>query len=205
MSGNYKPNSHKYKMEQAQSLERDKRVDKVISGKAKIKQNEARKLKDIFIPGDVANVKTYMFMDVFVPAIKKAISDVVRNGIDMILYGETERPREKAPYSRVSYGSFYGRGDEIKRRSNETIARHRQTYEDINLETRGEAEDVLATMDDLIERYGVVRVADLYDMIDVTGEFTDNNYGWTNLRNASVVRTRDGYTLKLPKAMPIDN
>ena len=59
-------------------------------------------------------------------------------------------------------------------------------------------------MQDIIETYGFVTVADLYDMVDLTPPYTANKYGWTNLRNADVVRIRDGWIVKLPKAMPID-
>ena len=43
----------------------------------------------------------------------------------------------------------------------------------------------------------------MYDLVGITGQYTDNNYGWTNLRNAEPVRTRDGYMLKLPRAIPL--
>jgi hypothetical protein len=59
-------------------------------------------------------------------------------------------------------------------------------------------------MDELIETYGLVRVADLYDLVGITGNYTDNKYGWMNIRNADIVRVRDGYMIKLPRAMPID-
>ena len=59
-------------------------------------------------------------------------------------------------------------------------------------------------MDELIDRYEVVSVADLYELVGITGNYTDNKYGWTNIRNAEVVRVRDGYVLKLPKATPIN-
>ena len=56
-------------------------------------------------------------------------------------------------------------------------------------------------MDDLIETYGLVSVADFYDLVGVTGDYTDNKYGWTDLRNANVIRVRDGYMIKLPRAL----
>lgn len=59
-------------------------------------------------------------------------------------------------------------------------------------------------MDEMISVYGMVSVADLYDLIGVTGNYTDNKYGWTDIRSASVVRVRDGYIVKMPKAMPLD-
>ena len=59
-------------------------------------------------------------------------------------------------------------------------------------------------MDELLEQYGVFRVADLYDLVGKSCDYTDNKYGWTNLRSADVVRVNGGYALKLPKALPID-
>ena len=77
------------------------------------------------------------------------------------------------------------------------------SYDDIIVETRGEAEAVLSRMDEMMEEYEVVRVADLYDLVGITGDYTDNRYGWTNIRNAEIVRVRDGYTIKMPRALPI--
>jgi hypothetical protein len=60
-------------------------------------------------------------------------------------------------------------------------------------------------MDDIINRYGVVSVGDLYDLAGIsTTNYTVNKYGWTNIRSAHVVRTRDGYLLKLPRALPLN-
>ena len=69
----YKPNSHKSKEEQ-KNLVPEKRVEKVISGTVKSKKkSEMQKFADVFISEDVNNVKSYIVMDVLVPAIKKAI------------------------------------------------------------------------------------------------------------------------------------
>ena len=77
-------------------------------------------------------------------------------------------------------------------------------YSGNDLYSEGEAEDVLSRMDELIDTYGVVSVADLYDLVGISCNYTDNKYGWTNIRNVEPIRVRDGYMLKLPKAMPID-
>ena len=84
------------------------------------------------------------------------------------------------------------------------LFRSSYSYDDIILNSRGEAEDVLMRMDELMETYGLVRVADLYDLVGITGNYTDNKYGWTNIRNAEIVRVRDGYMIKMPRAVPID-
>ena len=198
----YKPNSHRFKEEQKESSE--KKVEKVVTGKVKTKKkSEVRKLADIFIPGDISNVKSYILMDVLVPAVKKAISDIVVDGIDMILYnGERRDDKRRGNSSKVSYRNYYDRRED--RFADEGSRRTRYSYDDIILDSRGEAEEVLERMDELIDTYKMVTVADLYDLVGSTGSYTDCNYGWTNIRTATVVHVRDGYMLKLPKPLPID-
>lgn len=199
---NYKPNSHKSKEQQEPVPE--KKLEKVVQGKVTTKKkSEVSKLADIFVPGDVANVKSYVIMDVLVPAVKKAISDIVTNGIDMILYGESGRTRKNGPASRVSYSQYYDR-DRVRRDREPVAPRANYSYNDILLDNRGEAEEVLARMDELVATYGMVSVADLNELVGITGNYTDNNYGWTNIKSAYVQRVRDGYLLKLPRAIPID-
>lgn len=195
----YKPNSHRSKEEQNLP---EKKIEPVVKGKVTTKKNNVRKLTNTFVTEDIQNVKSYVLMDVLVPAIKKAISDIVTNGIDMLLYGETGRSRHKTNASVVSYRNYYDSRREERYSSSRT--RTGYSYDDVVLETRGEAEDVLSRMDELIDTYGVVSVADLYDLVGISCNYTDNKYGWTNLRNAEPVRVRDGYMLKLPKALPID-
>ena len=194
----YKANSHRSKEEQKLP---EKKVQPVVKGKVTKKKNNVRKLTDTFVTEDIQNVKSYVLMDVLVPAVKKAISDIVTNGIDMLLYGETGRTK-KSNASTVSYRSYYDNRRDDRYSSSRT--RTGYSYDDVILETRGEAEDVLTRMDELIDTYGSVSVADMYDLVGMSCNYTDNKYGWTNLRNAEPVRVRDGYLLKMPKATPID-
>lgn len=194
----YQPNSHKSK---AESKLPEKKIEKVAKGKTK-KKSELTKFTDIFLQEDMHSVKRYILEDVVVPAVKKAVSDVVTNGIDMLLYGESGSIKKTSPASKVSYRSYYDRPNEGIRRPDPAARRYH--YDDVVLESRGEAEEVLSRMDDLIATYNVVSVADFYDLVDITGNYTDNNYGWTDIRSASVQRTRDGYIIRLPKAMPIN-
>lgn len=197
----FEPNSRKSKEE---NVVPKKKVEKVVTGNARTKKKgEINKIADIFISEDVKNVKSYILLDVLVPAIKKAISDIVTNGIDMVLYGEKSAPGKKSPASKVSYRSYYDKGREYDSRpvSRGVVG---YNYDDILLDTRGEAEEVISRMDELISTYGLVSVADLYDLVGITGSFTDNKYGWTDIRSATVIRVSDGYMIKLPKTMPLN-
>lgn len=201
----YASNSHKSKKEQTEIVP-EKKVEKVISGTAKTKKkSEVRKFTDVFISDDMDSVKNYIFMDVLVPAVKKAISDIVTNGVDMLLYGESggRNNTKKNAASRVSYRSYYDSSNDRRDRPvTRTLAGY--SYDDIALDNRGEAESVLTRMDELVATYGMVSVADFYDLVGVSGSYTDNKYGWTDIRNAHIVRTRDGYMIKMPKALPLD-
>ena len=198
---NLPDNSHKGREEKKQASE-GKRAEKVVRGKVKTKKNEIRKLTDIFISEDVVNVKSYILMDVLVPSIKKAIYDIVVNSLDMSLFGGRSGSK-RSTAERVSYRDYGAASRRDDRSYGSTRTTSGYSYDDIVLETRGEAEAVLSRMDELMDEYQIVRVADLYDLVGITGEYTDNNYGWTNIRNASIERVRDGYRIKMPRALPI--
>ena len=102
----YKSNSDKSRQEQ----KLEKKVEAVITGTAKTrKKGEMQKFADVFIAEDANNVKSYILMEVIIPAVKKAISDIVTTGIDMILYGEAGRSRKNGTASKVSYRNYYER------------------------------------------------------------------------------------------------
>lgn len=201
----YKPNSNRYKEEQKSKAQTpDKKVEKVVTGAVITrKKSGIRKFADEFIAEDAKNIKSYVLGEVLIPAVKKAISDIVTTGIDMILYGGSRPGGKRSTADRVSYRNYYDR-DTRPVRDSRTIMSNAYTLDDIVLSTRGEAEEVLQRMDELMDSYGLVRVADLYDLVGITGQYTDNKYGWTNIRNAEVVRVRDGYLIKMPRAVPID-
>ena len=207
----YTPNSHKYKEQQKENTavaSEEKRNTRVAKAPVKTKTNEVRKFADIFISEDIANVKNYIFMDVIVPAVKKAIYDVVTNGIDMFLYGGTGKGKSNTPASKVSYRTYYERKDNNSgyRGSENTVNRTGFEYEDIVFSNRGDAEAVKLEMMNSISKYGYVTVADLYDFADpnLTAPYTAHKYGWMDVRNAETQRVRDGYILKLPRAVPIE-
>lgn len=202
---NLPDNSHKSRNEvkTVENNKVEKRAEKVVHGKVKTKTNNARKLTDIFISEDVANVKNYILMDVIVPSIKKAVYDLIVGTLDMSLYGGRGNGGKRPTADKISYRDYTNPSRRDERSYGSTRTASGYTYDDIVVETRGEAESVLARMDEIMEEYEQVRVADLYDLVGISGDYTDNKYGWTNIRNARVVRTRDGYKIEMPRAIAL--
>lgn len=200
----YKPNSQRYKKEQQEAEK--KKVQKVISGKATVhKKSEMRKIRDNFISEDAKNVKSYVLIDVLVPAIKKAVSDIVTDGIHMILYGEAGRKRgaRGSGGDRTPYRSYYDdRRDDYRPR---TTVRRDFNLDDIGFESRGDAEDVIIEMRKTMDDYGLVTVGDLYEMAGLQPPaYTANKYGWTSMRGVDCRYSGGDWILVLPKPMAID-
>lgn len=192
MNTNYQSNSNKSKRK---AVEDKNKIDKIVKGKVKTKKKNG--ILSSFINDDLQDIKKYIVEDVLIPTIKKTITDVVKNSIDMFFYGEVSRPN-RGNSSRISYSAYYDRDREPRRRRNSLL------IDDIVLESRAEAEEVLDRLDEMIEEFGMASVLNLYDLIGVTAPFTADKYGWTDIRNATAVRVRDGYLLKLPRVMPLD-
>ena len=198
----YKPNSNRFKEEQKEQAQ-EKRAEKVVTGKVIAKKKSGlSKIADEFISEDAKNIKSYVVGEVLIPSAKKIISEVVTNVVDMILYGGSRGGTRRSTADRVSYTSYSSRDNRNYRDTRSYGGGY--SYDDITLATRAEAEDVLLRMDEIMEQYGLVRVLDFYDLVGVTGNYTDNKYGWLNIRSAEIVRVRDGYKIKLPRAVPID-
>lgn len=102
------------------------------------------------------------------------------------LYGDTKSPEN----SRGIYFNYSRENGGVNKR---------YYVEEFVFESRGEATSVLEAMEDVIDKYGVVSVADYYDLCDDwKSDYEANKFGWVTLKDAKVVRIREGYKLSLP-------
>lgn len=199
---NYKPNSKLSKRDDSGEIVEKKKIEKVVKGTAKTKKKNG--FLGMFLADEALDLKNYVLFDVLVPAVKTAISDIVTNGIDMVLYGETSPKGKSGRSSKISYTGYYDRSSRDRDRDRDRTRPGGYNYDDVILESKGEALEVLERLDEIIEQYGMASVADLYDLVGVSGQYTDNKYGWTDLRSATSQRVRDGYLLKMPRAIPLN-
>lgn len=194
MSEKYASNSIKSREQRTTTRIEDKgkTVTKVVRGGVKVrKKSEVKKIANSIISEECKSIKEYAIYEVLVPVVKETISQLVKGSIDMLFWGEvrntTSRSRSGTNASRVSYRDYYD-----DRRDRDRDSRRRDpvySYDDITFEYKEDAEEVLNRMDEIVEQYGAVSVSDLFELAGRTGNgYTDNNYGWTSLRSASVER-----------------
>lgn len=180
----------------------EKRVDKITTGAIKTKKkSEIRKFADVFIEDDINTVKSYIKNEILIPRVRQLLYDIGEGVLNAIFSGRG-RDRSRTTVDKVSYDSYYGNRRDDRRRD-EYQPRHTLDYDEIRFVSRGDAEDVLDRLDEMIETYGMARVGDIYDMIGKSCPYTAYNYGWTDLREAKVARYGSDYALDLPKARPL--
>ena len=185
---------------------KSRKFEPVVTGHAELQKKKGLgKLKGSIISEDFSSVGSFLLTDVLIPSFKKALADIVVNGIDMLLYGKTGITRRGAATSKISYGgssvsysNYYTRqNDEPIRAGSSSLG---LDYDNVVFQTRGDAEAVKVSMEELLDQYGMVSVNDFYELAEIpVSNYTLTNYGWTSLRNTQVIACRDGFILKLPK------
>ena len=158
---------------------------------------------------DIKNIKQYIIYDVVVPVIKNTLSQIITGATDMIFFGEVRSTKSswgvRGGSTKISYKDYWEGGSRSRQNNRDYRPSNRVSYDELYFESREDAANVLESMDDIVEQYGVVTVADLFDLAGVSGNgYTDQNYGWTSTNSADIFRDRDGaYRIKLLRPSPI--
>lgn len=194
----------------------EKKIEKVVVGEViQRKPGLARRFRETFGGGDAKSVGSYIFLEVFIPALKDTIADMVSQGVERMIFGEARSSSRRTgnrpssivghvAYNRYATPPWKRDRDERDDRRPSPRASSSSKYEDIVLATRVEAETVIDRMFDMLNQYEQVTVGDLYELVGIPGTFTDQKWGWLDLRGAGPQRVRDGYLLDLPRPVQLD-
>ena len=191
-----------------------------IKATAEHKEQLGKKLKRIFLSEDVDHLGEYIFWDVLVPSVQNLFSDMLHTVADVSFSGGRGRrsiasrdslQRTAALYIRSSAngGSIYNR------QSIQTV----QTIRSIDdfmafiYDVKDDALYVLNAMEQEISDYGVCTVQNVYGYLKSRGivvekepgnYYTNNDWGWTDIKNTKIIRVKNGWMLDLPKPKQID-
>ena len=173
------------------------------------KASLAKRAQETFLAEDIRDVKTHIFREVVVPGIIDFVLDFFHSGIDMVFgvggrrggrYSSRRSGKQYTNYSSISYKG----NDEPRYRQVRSDGRF--NLEEIIVGTRGEAEEIIHNLADLCEDYGCARVADLYSMVGISGEFTAERWGWETVASARAVRDHrsGGYLIDMPRPIYLE-
>lgn len=192
----YPSNSYKSKGETEPKPE-DRKIEPVVSHEVKTrKKGPMQKFADAFIAEDLSSVKSYVFKELLIPGIKR----MFLSSLEMLLNGKGYSSSKKdRQITTVSYRDYYEQQKKPTAYENVYL-----DFDDIIFEDRGDAEYVRDQMLDILQRYRVVRVSDMFELSRRPSPYTGNNYGWTDMTLARIVPVRGGYMIKMPRPVPID-
>lgn len=183
--------------------------EKKVIAKAKVQKKSAIKeaLRTFFVR-DLPEIAEHLVVDVAIPAAKNAITDMVTQGIQQLLYGEAD-PRRRPTSGYTSYssssrnnrGNTYYRPREIDRR--EQRQPKPTNVEDLVFDTRGDAVDVIEYVAEQIEEYGQVSVADLMSSVGIQPRYTDERWGWTTTDAFEIRQIREGWLVSADRPEPL--
>ena len=213
---NYSANSNKAKARMTKggdSSVPEKHITKVIDGDAiQRKKPLGKKFIETFSGENLHDVRDFVLFDVLAPGLKDLLYEIATQSLHRKFYGSARGNRistsavqagqtvMRTAYNKVSTPA--GRPDAPVGMSQRGRAVH--DFNEIVIPDRGNAEQVIDTLVDLVATYGFATVYDLYELVGITGEFTDQKWGWDDLRASRTERVRDGYLLNLPKPKPLD-
>lgn len=209
---NYPPNSQRARNAETAPQE-PKKIERVVTGEViRRKPPLSKRMFSTLVDGDRKSVIEYVIMDVIVPAAKDMVADAVSQGVERMIFGEARsRPRRGSgpPSGRNGYVSYNRIGGVTPNRRDEgrsisRRARASHDFDEIILDTRPEAEEVMDRLFDMVSQYGEATVKDLYELVGISPTYTDDKWGWTDLQGLKCERLRNGgYLLDLPRPEPL--
>ena len=209
MESDFPPNSVKSRLgtEPPEAKQEKEKVEPVVTGDVvRRKKPLTKRFQETFFGGDARGTLNFVFFGVLIPAAKDMLVEAGSQGIERLVFGESKRRssmRGPNPTGYISYNRMTTPSDRPPPAAISRRARARHDFDEIVLQSRGEAEEVVDRMYDLLTRYDSVSVADLYELTGIRGAHTDQKWGWTDLRGSGVSRVRNGYLLDLPEPIPL--
>lgn len=192
-----------------------KKVEQITSGNVTRKKRSIRKqFSDSFVAGDMKSAVRYAIFEIAFPAARDMVVEMGSQALEKLIFGESRRrgpmyhpqsgPTGVINYARYSAAGAASRFTTGPQRALSRQARASHNFDEIVLDQRTEAEQVIDRLFDLVSRYGTATVADLYELVGLVSTHVDHKWGWTDLEGAGVSRVRGGYLLDLPDPEPLE-
>ena len=180
-----------------------KKIQKVVTSKVGVKKKSPiSKLAGDLIVEDVKSVIAHVASDVLIPAFKRILVDTVETSVHRMVYGDSGPSRSSGTRVYTNYSSY---SSSPSTRPSATTPVNGVSSTEIIYDSYEDARTVLDAMDDIVNEYQAVSIAEMYELAGLDDRnYTDGNYGWTNLASARIVNgPQGGWTLKLPRVISL--
>lgn len=186
--------------------EETEKVEKIIIGTVtERKKPLGKRFVETFFGGQAKDAVNYSIFEVLIPAARDMLLDAVNGGLERLVKGSDTRrgisrpgvARQYFSYDRVATRPGF-RPD--PREAQGRRVREEHDFTDVVFSVRSDAEAVIDRMFDRINEYNEVTLAYVKKLVGETANFTDQSWGWTDIRGSHVERIGpDQYIVVLPK------
>ena len=216
----YAGNSKKSKEDK--SDDKKKEIVPVVESTVVTKKKRplGKRFMETFFGGDFRSAAEYLAAEVLLPEARRIIVEMAWKGTERVVFGDSKaRPRDSVygPNTRFDYTSF-GRDPRERRSSGRSreranlpdqstrpgVRRERASDQDLIFTDRESAQRVIEALSLIIDKYEIVSVADLHELVGMPTVHTDQKWGWDRLVDVHIRQVREGYLLELPQAEPIN-
>jgi hypothetical protein len=220
-------NSHTSRIEENKEPEKSettsepKKIRQVATGKVSQRPKTlGARFKEMFF-NEGASFGEHLVENVVVPMVKDMMLSIVvqvgdgfKQGVEGFLFGPDAQGRRTRSTSyttgrpTVQYNRFSS--STVRRdisspiRSRNDVIRRSNRIRDVVVETRDEGEDVIEELNAMIDSIGHCTVGDFYAAVGERTHSTDEEWGWTDLRDARVERIdHTEFLIRMPRPRPI--
>lgn len=205
---NYPSNSVSAKAEKKEEPAVEKKEAVVTQPAKKAKKKFGKKIIDAFFPERTTDLKEYLVCDVVIPAVKAATWDLFTKGLNILLYDKTDGVRPGGGSSNFEQSNYlrYWTGTGSKAKAAQVARAVNKPYgcEDALLVSKNDCLKVLACLQQTIDEFGMVSVAEYNERVGFPTTTVDRNYGWFDIQRADWTETRDGFVLHMPKIQALN-
>lgn len=183
----------------------EKKVEQVTSGAAVVRKKPlGRRIAENFTGADGKDVGHYVLFEVILPRCKDLIFDVGESALRRALFGDSAKGYTSRATSKgyTPYNTIQSSAIPKQQQFSKPAVTPSDEFGEILVETRGEAQEVMDKMGNLIDTYGMACVSDLKAAVGLTGSMTDEKFGWMAMGGTDIRRVggqQPGYLLIFPR------
>lgn len=190
--------------------------DKVTVGAAMVIKPEDK--RPGFFAASAKEVGNFLWSEVLKPGLKNLMYEMVVNGTSGFLFDDSRSapPRQGQRFSRIGYNSIY---DETRlvspeerrsRQGSSLVSRPNSVAmgDYIWFRFKEDAKKTISNANDIIDQYNWISVVELFELADLTCDWTLQDYGWDTPFQIQEPKPytldppdeRRGFIIRLPKA-----
>lgn len=179
---------------QPQAQPSREKVEGVVKGRTVLqKETLGKKFKRLLFPGDMQDMRKYAVEQILLPSLKNGALALV----ELALFGSVSRRSTTGLGAQRTNYSYISSSNVQKQSGPVMTQRDRAThnFQNVIFETYEDAEEVISTLIDLVDRYGSARVSDFYDAAKIDCDYASENWGWKTFRRLETKAVHGGYII----------